>query len=54
MITYNLRAQLLEGGKIEAYQLLESHPLYKKYLPRTLFRSHLQFIPLQASNIKNT
>ena len=34
MITYNLRAQLLEGGKIEAYQLLESHPLYKKYLPR--------------------
>ena len=34
MISYNLRGRLLQGGKIEAYQLLEAHPLYTKYLHR--------------------
>jgi hypothetical protein len=34
MLSYNLRSKLLTGGKIEAYQLLESHPLYQKYLHR--------------------
>ena len=32
--TYNLRNQVMQGGKIEVYHLIESHPLYRKYLPR--------------------
>ena len=34
MLSYNLRSKLLQGGRIEAHELIESHPLYKKYLSR--------------------
>ena len=34
MISYNLRSQIQQGGRIEVYNLIDSHPLYKRYLPR--------------------
>ena len=34
MITYNLRQQIQQGGRIEVYNLIDSHPLYKRYLGR--------------------
>ena len=34
MITYNLRSRIQQGGRIEVYNLIDSHPLYKRYLGR--------------------
>ena len=33
-ISYNLRSRIGMGGKLDVNQVLESHPMYYKYLPR--------------------
>ena len=34
MVSYNLRSKIIQGGKVEVHDLIDTHPLYRNYLPR--------------------